>query len=81
MHRTSNPIRVLPADGETIYRPLEKKAHETQTKPHFHMVYRPQEKLPNNEDSNYIRNPFTSPTFAKMLTSPTQNEIANSRRK
>ena len=45
------------------------------------MVYRPQETLPNNEDSNYIRNPFTSPTFAKMLTSPTQNEIANSQRK
>ena len=45
------------------------------------MVYRPQETVPNNEDSNYIRNPFTSPTFAKMLTSPTQNEIANSRRK
>ena len=24
------------------YRPLEKKAHEIQTNPHFHMVYRPQ---------------------------------------
>ena len=46
MHRTSNPIRVWPAGGETIYRPLEKKAHEIQTKPHFHMVYRPQETVP-----------------------------------
>ena len=39
-------IRVSPADGEIIYRPLEKKAHETQTKPHFLMVYRPQETVP-----------------------------------
>ena len=34
-------------------------------------------RYPNNEDSNYIRNPFTSPTFAKMLTSPTQNKITH----
>ena len=34
-------------------------------------------RYPNNEDSNYIRNPFTSPTFAKMLKSPTQNEITH----
>ena len=34
-------------------------------------------RYPNNEDSNYIRNAFTSPTFAKMLKSPTQNEITH----
>ena len=34
-------------------------------------------RYPNNEDSNYIRNSFTSPTFTKMLTSPTQNEITH----
>ena len=34
-------------------------------------------RYPNNEDSNYIRNPFTSPTFTKKLTSPTRNEIAH----
>ena len=28
------------------YRPLKKKAHETQTKPHFLMVYIPQETVP-----------------------------------
>ena len=28
------------------YRPLERKAHEAQTKPHFLMVYRPQETAP-----------------------------------
>ena len=31
---------------EKEYRPLEKKAHEAQTKPHFHMVYKPQETVP-----------------------------------
>ena len=28
------------------YRPLDKKAHEDQTKPHFLMIYRTQETVP-----------------------------------
>ena len=38
-------IRVSPADGETISS-SRKKAHEAQTKPHFLMVYKPQETVP-----------------------------------
>ena len=60
------------------YRPLEKKSHEIQTiSLIFSWFIDHKKRYPNNEDSNYIRNPFTSPTFAKMLTSPTQNEITH----
>ena len=45
LHSTSNLIRESPADGETISF-SRKKAHEAQSKPHFLMVYRPQETVP-----------------------------------
>ena len=74
MHSTSNFIRESPADCETISS-SRKKAHEAQTKPNFSRFIDHKKLYPNNEDSKYMRNHFTSPTFTKMSISRTQNEI------
>ena len=62
------------------YRPLEKRLTKLKLRLIFSWFIYHKKLYPNNEDSNYIRNPFTSPSSTKMSTNRTQNE-KNSQRK
>ena len=62
------------------YRPLEKRLTKLKLRLIFSWFIYHKKLYVNNENSNYMRNPFTSPTSAKMSTNRTQNE-KNSQRK